>query len=514
MDHYIKEERGGVRIQSPICDRQSALELSTDFSLPDYQPEIKRLLRVRATPLPPDRYVGAGNADFTGSITYSVLYAGNDGELYSTTETGEYHFSVPVEMTSDFEWNEGITCDCELIPEHTVGRVSGPRKFSVRCRLRTRVRMWGIRLLGESISGAEQNAIQKLCGHCDAAEFSIGNGDSLQLADEILCDSKGNDLRVISTQGQVFVAETVAGSGIVCCRGEASIKLLVQTEDSQSTPQAVWRRIPFVQDVPVDGAAVNCDSCATGTVSDIQVTVEENRILCEVTLCLQARTQHNRHLSYTRDIYSTVAECETKYSTAQVARALKCNSGNVSVNCTIPLEQAGIRANMSVVDVSVAPSTPNTAQENGKYVVSGQCRCQAILSDGEEYSAQEFEIPYRYECEGSAEAVKDFRVSVEAISARARVDSERIGVDVELAVVLSTRGESEIRLLREAHFSDALVRHSSTYTICYPAADDTLWSVSKRYHRAIDTVSALNGLSDAPRADSIESLAGVKYLLV
>ena len=103
---------------------------------------------------------------------------------------------------------------------------------------------------------------------------------------------------------------------------------------------------------------------------------------------------------------------------------------------------------------------------------------------------------------------------MEAISARARVDAERIGVDVELAVVLSTRGESEIRMLREAHFSEALVRHGSTYTICYPATDDTLWSVAKRYHRAIDTVSSINGLSDAPRADSIESLAGVKYLLV
>ena len=513
MDHYTNEERG-VRIQSPICDRQSALELSSDFSLPDYQPEIKRLLRIRATPLTPDRYIGAGNADFTGTIRYSVLYAGNDGELYCTNEIGEYHFSLPVEMTSDFEWNEGITCDCELIPEHTVGRVIGPRKFSVRCRLRTHVRMWGIRFLGESVTGAEKNAIQRLCGHCDAAELSIGNGEPLQLADEILCDSKGNDLRVISAQGQVFVGETVAGSGIVCCRGEVSLKLLVQSDGSKSAPQIMWRRIPFVQDVPVDGAAVNCDSCATGICSDVRVTVEENRILCEVTLCLQARAQHNRHVSFTRDIYSTEAECETKYSSANVARALKCISGNVSVNTTMSLEETGIRTGLNVVDINVTPSAPSASQEGGKYVVSGQCRCQAILFDGEEYSAQEFEIPYRYECEGGTDEVKDFTLSAEAISSRARADAERIGVDVELAVVLATRGESEIRLLREAHFGEALVRHGSVYTICYPAANDTLWSVAKRYHRAIDSVSSINGLSDAPRADSIESLAGVKYLLV
>lgn len=514
MENYIKEERGGVRIQSPICDRQSALELSSDFSLPDYQPEIKRLLRVRATPQTPERYVGAGNADFTGTVCYHVLYAGNDGELYSTNETGEYHFSLPVEMTSDFEWNEGITCDCELIPEHTVGRVIGPRKFSLKCRLRTRVRMWGTRFLEESVSGAEKKTIQRLRGHCDAAEIYVGMGEPLQLADEILCDSKGGDLRVISAQGQVFVSETVAGSGIVCCRGEVSLKLLVQTEGSKSAPQTMWRRIPFVQDVPTDGAAVNCDSCATGICSEIQVTVEENRVLCEVSVCLQTQAQHNRHIAFTRDIYSTESECETKYSTVSVARALKCTCGNVSVNVTKPLEEAGIRAGLNVVDIHAFPGAPSAELEGGKYVVSGNCRCQAILFDGEEYSAQEFEVPYRYECDGGADEVKDWRVSVDVISCRARADAERIGVDMELAVVLATRGETEIRMLREAHFGEELSRHGSVYTICYPTAKDTLWSVAKRYHRSIDSVSTINGLSDAPRADSIESLAGVKYLLV
>lgn len=514
MENYIKEERGGVRIQSPICDRQNALELSSDFSLPDYQPEIKRLLRVQATPLPPERYIGAGNADFTGTICYTVLYAGNDGELYSTKETGEYHFSLPVEMTSDFEWNEGITCDCELIPEHTVGRVIAPRKFSVKCRLRSRVRMWGTRFLEETVSGVEKNAIQRLCGHCDSAEIMIGAGEPFSLADEILCDAKAGDLRVIASQGQVFVSETVAGSGIVCCRGEVSLKLLVKTDGSKALPQTIWRRIPFAQDVPTDGAAVNCDSCATGICSDIQLTVEENRILCEVTVCLQTKAQHNRHISFTRDIYSTESECETKYSTASVARAIKCVNGNVSVNATKSLADAGIRSGLSIVDLCAIPGTPNAEQSNGKYILSGICRCQAVLTDGEEYSAQEFEIPYRYECDGSEVSVKDWRVSAEAISCRARADAERIGVDVELAVVLATRGENDIRLLREAHFGEALSRHGSVYTVCYPAATDTLWSVAKRYHRSIDSVSSINGLSDAPHADSIESLAGVKYLLV
>jgi len=274
------------------------------------------------------------------------------------------------------------------------------------------------------------------------------------------------------------------------------------------------RRIPFTQSVETDGAEVNCDCCATGICSDLQISVEENRILCEADVCLQAQAQHNRHVSFTRDVYSTEAECDTKYGTATVARALKCISGNVSVNATLSLEEAGIRSGMTVIDLNVTPGAPAAEYDGGKYVVSGRCRCQAILTDGEDYAAQEFEIPYRYECEGGADEVKDWRISVEAISWRVRNDAERISVDAELSMALATRGESEIRMLREAQLGDTLTQHGSVYTVCYPASDDTLWSVAKRYHRSVDAVSTMNGLSDAPRADSQESLAGIKYLLV
>ena len=143
MDNYIKIEAGGARIQDLLCDRQNVTELSGDFSLPDYQPEIKRLLRVRATVSPPDKYIGTGNVDFSGMIDYCILYAGNDGALYCANESQEYQFSVPLEMTSDFDLGDGLVCDAETVADMAVGRVIAPRKLSVKCRLRSRVQIRG-----------------------------------------------------------------------------------------------------------------------------------------------------------------------------------------------------------------------------------------------------------------------------------------------------------------------------------------------------------------------------------
>ncbi|MBR0443324.1 MAG: hypothetical protein IIX15_03200, partial [Clostridia bacterium] len=52
-----KNETRVMRLQLPICDRMVITEVSGEVSLPDYQPEIKRLLRVSATVQPPTRYV-------------------------------------------------------------------------------------------------------------------------------------------------------------------------------------------------------------------------------------------------------------------------------------------------------------------------------------------------------------------------------------------------------------------------------------------------------------------------
>ena len=137
-----------------------------------------------------------------------------------------------------------------------------------------------------------------------------------------------------------------------------------------------------------------------------------------------------------------------------------------------------------------------------------------ILCDGEETSTGEFDIPFRYETEGSDEKAVDYDATVTPISCRARVDGERIGVDAELAVSLRTLGESRFESLCEAKFGDPVSRSGAVYTICYPAPDDTLWSVAKRYHRSVSAVSDMNSLAGSPAADAKDSLSGVRFLLV
>ncbi len=514
MNRYEKEVLMPARMQAPMGDRTVITELSEEFSLPDYQPEMKRLLRVKATVLPTDQYVGAGNAECSGRIDYCILYTGNDGAIYCTNQSGEYHFSTPLEIPSDYEAGEGILCHAESAVEQTGGRVMAPRKLAVKCRLRSRVRLYGTRVLGEPIES--DGSLERLCGESEYAAVFVGKSEPIRLADEVVCDDREAPVRVICGEGQVFVSEAAAGSGTVHCKGEVCLKLLCCREDEGETavPYAILRRIPFSHSVDAEGTEVNCEACANGVCSEMQITVEDGKILCEVGVELQAKAMRRERFAYTRDLYSTKMAGENSYRTVEFPTAIKCANGNMTLNTSLTPEEAGIREGMTVVDLTGSATVSTTEVEKGKYRFGGKCRFHAILTDGEEISSQEFEVPFRYELDGGKEIPADCEITAEVISCRGKNDGERIGVDAELAFALRLCGKEEIRVLSDAVFDGELQRSDAVYRVCFPDRRDTLWSVAKRYHSPISELAEQNRLADAPAADAPDSLSGVKYLVV
>ena len=509
------EKRGvmAVRMQAEMGERVVMTDLAEEFSLPDYQPEMKRLLRVRATVMPPDRYIGAGQAECAGRIDYSILYTGNDGAMYCANQSGEYAFSAPFEIPPDFDGGEGILCAVECSPEQTTGRVMAPRKLSIKCKLRSRVRFYGTRVPTEGF--ADDGCMERLCGESEYAEVFEGKSNPMDLADEIICDEGEDTLRVISADGQVFVSDVSAGSGVANCRGEVAIKLLCCRDgEENNTPYAIYRKIPFTQSVPVDGMEVNCDAMARGICTDIRITVEEGRILCEVSAILSVKGMRRARVAYPRDIYSTKRATACEYRTVEISRPVKCTNGNFSVNAAMTLEEAGIRAGLTLVDLSGSATVSGVEAEKGKYRILGKCRFHAILSDGEDLSAQEFEVPFRFEMEGGQEKPSDTEVWAEIISCRARLDSERIAVDAELSLAMSLCAKGEISMLTGVTLGEEWRAKGAVSTVCYPDRRDTLWSVAKRYHCPLSEMTTRNRIATSPAADAADSLAGVRFLLV
>lgn len=70
----MTNENKGECVFIPLCERSVSVEISNDFTLPDYQQEIRRVLCIEAEPQPPSSYAGDSSAEFNGTVDIRLTY--------------------------------------------------------------------------------------------------------------------------------------------------------------------------------------------------------------------------------------------------------------------------------------------------------------------------------------------------------------------------------------------------------------------------------------------------------
>ncbi len=531
MDNFYdpnknRNDAGGaarvLRVQLPICDRVVSTEVAEDVSLPDYQPEIKRLLRVSATVQPPSHYVGGGAMEFSGAVDYCIYYTGNDGQMYCFPTSTDYVFRVPLEAGADFDLNDALICYAQSEPETIISRVSGPRRMSVKCRLRSHVKAFGSCVMEEKRRGEmipnDQEEERLLC-EAETTVSGYGVSAPLTVSDEVLLEQdegENVEYRMISGDAQLLVQEAVCGNGRIGCRGEVVLKLLMQKEQEGELPMTVLRKIPFDGEVVMDGATVNSDAVVTGSCTELNLSMEDGRVLCEAEVVLEARTQRKETLSYTCDWYATNAESECVSQSYQLPQALRMWNGNFTQSESRSLEDVGLTPGAHIVDVAGTAVIDNVEVDKGRYVVNGKCRYALVMANDGEMSAKEVELPFRYTLDGSA--VSDvpmiYEGQAQILTARARTDAERLAVDAELGIWLCILTEKEVQMVGSVSVGEDIRRPAGEILLCYPAKGDTLWSVGKRYHTSLDRLVQNNRLNNERRADDEVSLSDVRVLVI
>ena len=125
-------------IMTEVCDKIMLCDVNVELSMPDYEPEVRRLLRVDVRLTPPVSFYDRGRAGMCGEAIFDVLYSGADGGLYTTGAREKYELSEAFKASE--KWDGELVFVCEAQPESLVSRALAPRKLSLKCRVRGRAR--------------------------------------------------------------------------------------------------------------------------------------------------------------------------------------------------------------------------------------------------------------------------------------------------------------------------------------------------------------------------------------
>ncbi len=499
------EQNKQETVQTEWMEKVLPIETNTEITLPDYRSEISRLLWVRPRVMPPASFIGGGKADFSGACFYDILYVGPDGCLYGETREDSYAFSLPMEK-------EGAEIFANVTPESLVSRVLGPRKLSLRCRMRADVKGYAKEDLSVKTTGEGErgNEILYLSDFAESGEMLPAGRESFEVSDVISTECEG-DLRLISTHGDVFLEDVSAGMGAAHCRGEAIFHLLLSPEgEKDAEPYPIVQKVRFENDVPVEDMTPDSRVTASGCLSDIRAEIEEGKILLGGRVTLSARGERERPVALVQDIFLPGMTADRRYREEKIWRAGACCNQTFSVSGDTPYKKAGVTKNARILDSFAEAQVREQTAEDGKTVLAGDIVCHVLCDEGGEYSVAEIRFPFRCETKGEFERV-NATAEVPLCRVSAGHDGLRADAEVQLSLVSTT--PTPVRVLREATFTPAEPRSRSDIEICYPAPGDTLWSVSCRYGLSPETLAGANGISAEAPGESA-SLEGVKFLLI
>ena len=514
MENYSKGAILPEKFSICVCDRVVGCELSEEFTLPDYRPEIRKLLRVTPTFAPPSVYAGAGRLEFGGGMSYRVLYCGEDGKLYSVDLPASYSFDTEME---DYPGTAGgVVAMADIVPDSVTGRVIAPRKIGIRTGISAHVRGYADTEAPVVTTGLDDTASQRrLVGRGECANVLRGSVNDIVISDDLIPDSREGEIRVIQGEGSVFVSEATAANGCIMCRGEVMLRLMMCREPGDGV-ECLVRKLPFATEIPVAGVAPGCECRAWGDCSAVTSSVGDGRIACDVTMWLEAEAQCKQSFNYTKEIYSTVADTEAVKCDKQLTRPLRAANGNFTQSAVLELAEAGLPAGATIIDTRASAGVQGIESERGRCVVTGEVRYNILYADGEGYGCCELACPLRYETDSGQDAPEgslegDARLTV--FGCRARMDGERLSVDSEVGVAMRICCPEKVSMVSEARFSPVVSDCAGDVVVCYPDSSDTLWSVARRYRADAGRVCSLNNLKPQT-PDSADSLGGAKFLIV
>ena len=338
------------RICMPICDRVISTDISNDFTLPDYSPEIRRILNVSSSVIPPAKYINTSSAEYNGNIDYNILYVGSDGELYSIPLNAEYNFNVPIDADG-FDFNEGVTSCVDMTIDNLTTRLSGPRRLNIKCKMRAHSRIYGIYMLDEKINGkVKGNSIETLEERCENVNIVRANGELLQLSEEIIPENP--NIRVVGAEGKVLISSVSPSKDVAKVDGHVYLKLLCADNDVGGIYNSIYKRIPFSHSVELDGISANGCCYAIGYINDLSISMEEERIICDLSLLIEVEGQTPNTFEYVKDMYSTENESTSLFRDYTVPSSGYCVNRNFSMNERIAKENLSIPLPFSVIQLN------------------------------------------------------------------------------------------------------------------------------------------------------------------
>ena len=488
---------------SIVQESPSVTEISEEFSLPDYVPEIRRVLTVLAQVLPESKYLqqaqDGATLDLGGSVTYSLIYTDDEGKLNAVPLNSNYEEKITLQSNPQY-----TLVDASV--DNVSYRVSAPRKLTIKSRVKNKVTQGIQNQLRENItpkSSADELYLEKKEKTTKSVEMSTATLTNVRISDKLTSDNE-NNVKPIWCDARLVIKDSRAKNGYVSARGEAIVKCLVE---ENGEIKVIEKTMPIAEEIEMSGAKENDLVRVGGRCVSLSISNEElkdsTQLFFDLVCDLEAEAYSNRERVLTEDVYSTSNEMEVTYKQMPVYSIVKAGESSFTFNESVKRKSNDIS---EIIDVLVDPVCEKTEIKGEKMIATGKVNlCLIGIKENEaerEYLCEAYEMPLRYELDLKKRTENGIsRCLFSALNGSARLDKDSVSVRCEIYPSYSVFERTNEQIIdtgvikKDTEFK----KDGSTIRVYFPTEGDTLWEIAKRYHTTVNKLAQDNIIDPSTR---------------
>lgn len=475
-------------------------EVSEEFILPDYVPEIRKLLHTKTGVLPESKYMGDEGEDTSleigGTVTYLLIYTDDEGQLCSLPLTSGYEAKTVVSghPTAVFVDTHG---------DATSARVLAPRKIAIKTRLKSRVQCWETREEKERIenkSAADELFMEKSLVEINSLGIRQVSMSGIKMSDRL--DSHGlRGLRPLWCDATSVINDVRAQKNSVSVRGEATVRCVCMNGDEAVT---LTKEMTIAEELEAEGVCQGDMARVISRPVSLSISNEQNgdteELFFDLSCELEGEAVRNSACAVTRDCYSTKYETSEEYKTVEAYSAACIQGGSFTLSEGVKRKSRDIT---KIIDVLCDPVYEKTEFKGGRATVVGKLSVTVIgACQGEKetsYQAENYDIPFKYSVDvgGVKEPVARCEACVGSVSAR--LDADQLRITAEVYISLEIMDKERVKALASCALKKdkEIKKDAGCVRVYFPKEGDTLWEIAKKYHTTVAALKEQNGIEKA-----------------
>lgn len=464
----------------PNCTQ--LLSLSHDLSgecgaecemiLPDYCPNILRILQTTATVSILSKTVNADRLTVEGKAEYRILYLAEDGGGFQSASQ-QTLFSC----TMDRKQNENTEYTVKAKIQNCAARALNPRKIFVRCTVQITAKADGNQILKHPDS--MENYEQKPCRET-VAKLLCSAEKPLRISD----DFEGENRSVAKLlQTHVFFRETEQKplTDKLIVKADMMFDLLCADENGRIFPLRKTLPISQILDLP----GLETESICHVGFEPIFVSItppEEGKtaLSYDVEVNVSCKCYAKTSAAWTEDVFS-------------VKKTLECEKETVSIHDFIPIRETGpVRETVEIgmcSELLWAEATPDLRQmqydsESDRILCHGLWNCRILMIDGEgSPAALQREIPFTLAvpAEGHTNPVRNDTEMLLSDLTWTQTDANHMELrgNYHWSGLIFT--EKSVKIITQTKEVSDRPKDTDTVILYYAEAGESAWDIAKEH---------------------------------